>query len=256
MKSCPTCNRTFIDTFAFCSEDGSTLSASYDSEPTLRISFPRNTDPTEIPSSNTLLPLTIAGPLPPTQLPISQKKSRKSYVFIVVTIGIAAGLGALGTWAWFERRGRPSTDSVAVSTGNSNSVATDTSVTKGEVKAALDGWLKTIVNRDFNGHMKYYADMLDIYYRKSNVNLSYVHEVNLGLFEKYSVTEMSISNLKIDVNPTSGRVITTFDKTFNFRGDNAFNSGAVQSEFRWEKFNGAWRITSERDLQLYYVTEK
>src|ERR687894_91460 len=35
MKSCPTCNRTFEDTFTFCLVDGSILSAPFDPQATL-----------------------------------------------------------------------------------------------------------------------------------------------------------------------------------------------------------------------------
>lgn len=35
MKSCPTCNRTFEDTFTFCLIDGSILSAPFDPQATL-----------------------------------------------------------------------------------------------------------------------------------------------------------------------------------------------------------------------------
>ena len=276
MKRCPACNRTYSDeAMTFCLADGSLLSAPYDSPDTLRIPIPRNTDPTEVlpleKSDSTPLPLTVAAPTPATS-PTQPEKPRKSRVITIIAIAASAILGALATWIWLERGKETSADVVAVPIGNSNSIVTnrnnsrssstiasttqDISASKSEVKAALDGWLQTYVDRDFNNHMKYYGDTLDTFYRKSNVGLAYVRCVNSSLFEKYSVMNMSISNLRIDVNTTSGRVVTTFDKTFDFRSDNTFNSGSVQSEFRWEKINGAWRITSERDLQIYYVNKQ
>jgi hypothetical protein len=45
MKSCPTCNRTFEDTFTFCLIDGSILSAPYDPQATL-IDSANNSQPT------------------------------------------------------------------------------------------------------------------------------------------------------------------------------------------------------------------
>ena len=63
-------------------------------------------------------------------------------------------------------------------------------------------------------------------------------------------------NLKTDVNSATGQVVTTFDKAFSFSGDNTFFEGAVQSEFRWAKNNGTWKITSEKDLQVYRVNKR
>ena len=47
MKSCPTCNRTFEDTFTFCLADGSLLIAPFDPQATLVIPESRQTEPTE-----------------------------------------------------------------------------------------------------------------------------------------------------------------------------------------------------------------
>src|SRR5437763_15240337 len=78
MKSCPTCNRTFEDTFTFCLIDGSILSAPFDPHATRQIPNARNTDPqTEVmPPSNypnrDALPPTIPSPQPEyTPPPIS-----------------------------------------------------------------------------------------------------------------------------------------------------------------------------------------
>jgi hypothetical protein len=45
MKSCPTCNRTFEDTFTFCLVDGSILSAPFDPQTTQKMPEPRQTEP-------------------------------------------------------------------------------------------------------------------------------------------------------------------------------------------------------------------
>lgn len=45
MKSCPTCNRTFEETFTFCLADGSLLNAPFDPQATLAIPAPRQTAP-------------------------------------------------------------------------------------------------------------------------------------------------------------------------------------------------------------------
>lgn len=67
MKSCPTCHRTFEDTFTFCLIDGSVLSAPYDPEASNSVPARRDTSPprTEILTSDNQAP-----DLPPTRVAI------------------------------------------------------------------------------------------------------------------------------------------------------------------------------------------
>jgi hypothetical protein len=70
MKSCPTCNRTFDDSFTFCLADGSLLSPPFDSQATLVLPESAQTEPppTEVlPSteeSKEEIPPTVASPHP------------------------------------------------------------------------------------------------------------------------------------------------------------------------------------------------
>ncbi|MDX6692819.1 MAG: hypothetical protein QOF02_422 [Blastocatellia bacterium] len=116
MKSCPTCNRTFEDTFTFCLADGSLLNAPFDPQATLVIPEPR---PTEPPQTETLRPQekikqelaqTIASPQPrqqpeesvssiaepalkvalPRRAPFSAQPSRESYRSLLIMVGVGA----------------------------------------------------------------------------------------------------------------------------------------------------------------------
>jgi hypothetical protein len=64
MKSCPTCNRTFEDTFTFCLIDGSVLSAPIDSAAGKPAPPARDTNP---PRTEVLTTAIEPEPLPPTQ---------------------------------------------------------------------------------------------------------------------------------------------------------------------------------------------
>jgi hypothetical protein len=70
MKRCPTCDRTFEDSFTFCLIDGSVLSAPFDLKATLSVPEPRQTEPppTEVLPPNEgikqEIPPTIASPQP------------------------------------------------------------------------------------------------------------------------------------------------------------------------------------------------
>ncbi|HMJ25068.1 MAG TPA: hypothetical protein VK475_04545 [Pyrinomonadaceae bacterium] len=86
MKSCPTCNRTFEDSFTFCLIDGAVLSAPFDPEATRRIPEARVTKAprTEVlPSHREVkrenLPPTIPAPLLPPTLPSPQPYAPLEY---------------------------------------------------------------------------------------------------------------------------------------------------------------------------------
>jgi biopolymer transport protein ExbD len=70
MKSCPTCKRTFEDTFTFCLADGSLLDAPFDPHATLVIPEPRQTEPPPTEAiqleeeTKPAIPPTIASPEP------------------------------------------------------------------------------------------------------------------------------------------------------------------------------------------------
>ena len=125
MKNCPTCNRTFEDSFTFCLVDGAVLSAPFDPQATKRIPEPYKTDPptTEVLPGNSSLPSTVPGSaqprLPdvvsqstkPSHEPESKKPSKlkriiramiKSGVVGIlpgILVGIVASL-ATNRWRW------------------------------------------------------------------------------------------------------------------------------------------------------------
>jgi hypothetical protein len=86
MKSCPTCNRTFEDSFTFCLIDGAVLSAPFDPAATKRIPEARITKapPTAVlPAHREVkredLPPTVPSPLSPPMLPPPQPYAPLEY---------------------------------------------------------------------------------------------------------------------------------------------------------------------------------
>ena len=133
MKSCPTCNRTFDDSFTFCLADGSLLSAPFDSQATLVLPESAQTKPppTEVlPSteeskeeSKQAVPPTVASPHPqpeqqdlasataaqtsqiapprPTLLQSTQKANRLPLILggIVALLVIGVSVFMVAAWA-------------------------------------------------------------------------------------------------------------------------------------------------------------
>jgi hypothetical protein len=116
MKSCPTCKRTYPDdTLAFCLEDGSVLSAPYDSEQTLRIPAPRVTDPppTQMaPRASHEAQSTIHAPAPnfppvhqSNQQTTGDDSSKSSLVPWILISGAILIVGIFGVWMVVSRMG-------------------------------------------------------------------------------------------------------------------------------------------------------
>jgi hypothetical protein len=64
---------------------------------------------------------------------------------------------------------------------------------------------------------------------------------------------MNISNLTVTPDASGERATAVFDKEWLFDGDQKSSSGKVRSELQMRKIKGEWRITSERDLKVYYI---
>jgi hypothetical protein len=120
MKSCPTCKRTYPDdTLAFCLEDGSVLSAPYDSEQTLRIPSARVTAlpptqmaPAEAPRASHAAQSTIYAPAPnfpplhqSNQQTAGDDSSQTSLVPWILISGAVLVVGIFGVWIIASRMG-------------------------------------------------------------------------------------------------------------------------------------------------------
>ena len=82
MKSCPTCKRTFEDTFTFCLVDGTILSPPFDPQATQPAKArDTNPPPTEIlhpePTPDNALPETVASPIPMTGAEPAEEPTKK-----------------------------------------------------------------------------------------------------------------------------------------------------------------------------------
>jgi len=125
-----------------------------------------------------------------------------------------------------------------------------------EIRNSLEGWAQTSRNRDIDGHLQYYADTLDFYYNRTMVPSTKVREDRTRAFAKFNNINIQLTNINIQLDSTGQRATVTLDKTFDFRGDdNAFFNGSVQDQLALTKLGGAWLITGEKELKVYYVNK-
>ena len=251
VKQCPQCRKIYADDeLNFCLDDGSVL----------------------VTANNRTEEETVV--LPPRMQPQPARPRRgvgSILAFIAVGLVALVAGGAIVAWvltrsktperadantnASRQQENRPPDTPRPSPTNSPSPTATpeqiDPAVVRREVESSLNGWVRALSEKDLDGRMEFYADRLDTYYTKRNVAASSVRGENVRVFDRYSELEMDISNLDVSIDKDSGQVVTTFDKTFNFLGDEKDFSGSVRSEFRWKKINGRWRIVSERDLKVY-----
>jgi ketosteroid isomerase-like protein len=129
----------------------------------------------------------------------------------------------------------------------------DVAAVREQVTSALNGWTSASRAHDLDGHMAYYADTLDTYYNASNVSSSRVRSDRSRAYALYSTLDIELSNVKVTAEPSGDSATAVFDKTWTFEGSEKYSSGSVHQKIWLKKLGGRWRITGEKDLQVYYV---
>ncbi|HEX8776411.1 MAG TPA: hypothetical protein VF735_22770 [Pyrinomonadaceae bacterium] len=230
--------------------------------------IPQQSRPTEFAAHN------------PTAQP-APAASKNNVLVIPVTIAatvLLLVLGGLGAWLLFgskdsagpgnarvdgERTTRTTTNTSSSPAASPSATTSptpaaspvDLAAVRNEVTALLNGWAESSMSRDINAHMSYYADTLDTYYTKTNVSAANVRADRERAYETYSSLDIALSNIEIKPESAGDRATAVFDKTWSFEGEEKATSGSVQQKLWLAKTGGRWRITGEKDLQVYYVNK-
>lgn len=127
--------------------------------------------------------------------------------------------------------------------------ATNASPEEAQVRAALNGWLSSFRARDIDRYMAYYANVLEAYYLSRNTSIERVRADKERAFAKYSTIEVWLTDVRIQVDPSGGRAVATFNKSYRLTGPglNPY-TGSGLNRFTWVQRGGAWLITGEEDL--------
>ncbi|MEW6573227.1 MAG: hypothetical protein AB1374_06295 [Bacillota bacterium] len=121
-----------------------------------------------------------------------------------------------------------------------------------EVQVAVDKWVRTACEKDLTGHVECYADQLDRYYNKYNVTKDELIKSKEEMMTKYDIIDIQVSDVKVDVENRSSAV-ATFKKTWDARGRETFAGEEIQ-RLRFQKSRNKWKITSEEEVEIYWVT--
>ena len=287
MKICPSCHTQYTDnTLMFCLQDGTPLDAAFSSEPSttwsgddeletaVRAKYP--TQPGTAQSAES------EGPhVPP------QRASRSKTPFIVVATAVATllilGILGLGAWLYFRKdsettrntsNGRANQNSSAANANstrtptptpspsptpaNNNSAsptptpepAADKEVASREVAEQIGKWELLSESGDLDAYMSKYAGTVD-YYQRRGASVEFVRRDKRRAFGMYDSISFDISNMDVRVDDSGDRAVATFDKEWEFEGEESRSTGKVKQQLELRKISGEWLITGERDLRVY-----
>lgn len=269
MKTCPTCQSQFTDdTLSFCLQDGTPLVPS-GSAPT--VSFSEHE--TLVASRPTNPPM--HGFDRRTEELAAPTRSR-FLIFAVVFLSIVL-LAFVGVGVWILYTGgspysrsnpmlanantdRPTQPKAKPQPQPTTNDAANTSATpaatvsvadaakiKTDVSARIESWRSAIEAVDLDSFMENYA--ADVDYYNSRRSLGSVREDKQRAFVKFDTMTMKITDLKVTPGPGDSRATAVFDKEWEFTnvaGDR--NTGKVRQQLSFEKIDGKWLITLEKDL--------
>ncbi len=102
--------------------------------------------------------------------------------------------------------------------------------------------------------MSFYADRLD-YYNKKGASIDFVRKDKIRALSPYDDVKLNVSNLSVTPDSTGEIATAVFDKQWFFEGEEKYSEGKVQSQVKFKKFGGKWKIISEKDLKVYYVNK-
>ena len=124
---------------------------------------------------------------------------------------------------------------------------------KSDVSGKVRNWAKALESGDVDSHMSNYANNLDYYYNSTNAGINAVRSDKERAFGSFDQMRMKISNLRVTTDTSGETATAVFDKEWEFEGAESRSKGKAQSQLQLTRIDGAWRITGERDLKVYYT---
>ncbi|MCU0239113.1 MAG: hypothetical protein MUC29_06700 [Pyrinomonadaceae bacterium] len=287
MKICPNCNSTYTDNnLSFCLQDGTPLVSYQNQEPETVI---RQVPPVNQMRINIEQEQQSQTQQPPflNQPTYSTENEPKKSNFLLIALGLVfgffvlLGIGGIAGYMFYQTSGTPeiakNTNTNVNANANSN-INTNTNVNanansnvnastptpkptikpaeiatvKKDIENQIFGWKSASENRNLDVNMNNYADSVD-YYKGGKVASSKIRADKQKAYNDYDSISINISNIKITPDASGEKATATFDKDWEFSGAEKFNRGGVQQQLVFTKINGKWKITSEKELKIYFV---
>jgi len=129
--------------------------------------------------------------------------------------------------------------------------AVDKTQASGEVSEAITGWIEESEQGDLDSLIGRYANSVE-YYQRKGASPDFIRADKQRAFRTYDSLAFDISNVDISIGDSGETATAVFDKEWVFEGPRR-STGKVQQLLQFRRIGGAWRITGERDLRVYYT---
>lgn len=291
MKICPTCQSHYTDdTLLYCLQDGTALVIDESQNPAPTVAFPgetetivknRQPDTSPNPQKSQTWDWQTREP---ANYQTRRKGSNKALILVTALLAmiLVFGIIGIGAWLYFSKekpeiaqntnvnsstpenaRKNTNVNSAAFPSPNLSKTPTeektlpptpdfDPEQIKEEVSETVNSWASMTESRDVSAYMNNYAGTVD-YYNRKGASASAVRADKQRAFAAYDTIEMEISNLRVTTDASGETATAVFDKEWHFEGNGRSSEGKVQSQLRFRKIGGAWKIIGEKDLKVYYT---
>jgi ketosteroid isomerase-like protein len=122
--------------------------------------------------------------------------------------------------------------------------------TEATLREALNDWVAATNARDIDRQMMFYNPVVEAFYRSRNASREEVRRDKERVFERASSIDIRTGAPDIRLSADGRTAIMRFHKRYAITGGGEDRRGEVVQELRWQRINGEWRITSERDLRV------
>jgi serine/threonine protein kinase len=126
----------------------------------------------------------------------------------------------------------------------------DTGKIEKQVTATVFRAWGALENGSLSNHMSYYAPRLRTFYLKNDVDRASARAEIAGAMKAYDSLKFGFSNMEVRVDPSGRSAIATYDKSWDFDGDQRW-SGTVRERLWLVNSRGRWLINGVRDLKVY-----
>lgn len=123
------------------------------------------------------------------------------------------------------------------------------------IDSLLNDWVESFRQKDVAKQVGCYAPEVDIYYRAHNVSRAFVEaDKSRAIARLAGIQKFELSNVKINLDSADAATVT-FDKTWDTTLTSGRRyAGSEMERLRLALIDGGWRIKSEEEVTIHYIT--